>query len=155
MRPTTRLLTARLQAFTPTGVTGTLTHPHPRPTLIALYNHTLSLLAQMPPHSIFRQSTENVTKSRLNIIRAAVPEGYAKWEEECRQRGLPTGEADIKTVGAYMRKVLSDESKHNPNEGVKIYIEDQLKHWSVICFGQLTAVFSYSLGQGMALQCFS
>ena len=57
MRASLRLLTARLPGFMPTGVTGTLTHPHPRPTLIALYNHTLSLLAQMPPHAIYRQST--------------------------------------------------------------------------------------------------
>lgn len=132
MRASLRLLTARLPGFMPTGVTGILTHPAPRPTLIALYNHTLSLLAQMPPHSIYRQSTENLTKARLEAVRAAVPEGYSAWEEYCRKNNLPTGEADIKTVGAYMRKILSDEVNVNPNEGVKLYVEEQLKHWSAI-----------------------
>lgn len=82
MRPTIRLLTARLSPFAPTGLTGILTHPNPRPTLIAVYNHTLTLLSQLPAHSVYRQSTENLTRHRLSLIEAVKPAGYEAYQQE-------------------------------------------------------------------------
>ncbi|OUT20331.1 hypothetical protein CAS74_004578 [Pichia kudriavzevii] len=53
----------------PTGLTGILQHPNPRPALISLYNATLAeLKARFPPESIYRQSVENLTKARLAVV---------------------------------------------------------------------------------------
>ncbi|KAI5838729.1 ETC complex I subunit conserved region-domain-containing protein [Morchella snyderi] len=82
MHPTLRLLTARLPPFSPTGLTGLLTHPNPRPTLIALYNHTLTLLARLPAHSVYRQSVENLTRHRLAIISSVQPDGLADYHQQ-------------------------------------------------------------------------
>jgi NADH dehydrogenase (ubiquinone) 1 alpha subcomplex subunit 5 len=90
MRATTRLLASIakkpsgqfLNSYTPTGLTGLLTHPFPRPTLIQLYNQTLTKLATLPTTSVYRQSVEALTKHRLAIVTAQIPEGYAEWEAE-------------------------------------------------------------------------
>ena len=53
----------------PTGITGILQHPNPRPALISLYKATLTELSEkFPADSIYRQSVENLTKSRLAIV---------------------------------------------------------------------------------------
>ncbi|EGV61272.1 hypothetical protein PSN45_001387 [Yamadazyma tenuis] len=53
----------------PTGITGLYQHPNPRPALISLYNHTLSLLdTKFPKHSIYRQSVEALTRNRLKVV---------------------------------------------------------------------------------------
>lgn len=53
----------------PTGIAGLYQHPNPRPALIALYNHTLTLLNdKFPQLSVYRQSVEALTKSRLQIV---------------------------------------------------------------------------------------
>lgn len=53
----------------PTGLTGILQHPNPRPALISLYKATLNELSErFPADSIYRQSVENLTKSRLAIV---------------------------------------------------------------------------------------
>lgn len=53
----------------PTGLTGILQHPNPRPALISLYKATLTELSEkFPADSIYRQSVENLTKSRLAIV---------------------------------------------------------------------------------------
>lgn len=53
----------------PTGLTGLYQHPNPRPALIALYNHTLTLLdKKFPKDSIYKQSVEALTKNRLKIV---------------------------------------------------------------------------------------
>ena len=53
----------------PTGIAGLYQHPNPRPALISLYNHTLTLLdTKYPKTSIYRQSIEALTKNRLNIV---------------------------------------------------------------------------------------
>lgn len=85
MRPSSRLFAtvksaARyLEANTPTGLTGLPTHPSPRPALIYTYNQTLKKLAQFPESSVYRQSTEALTKHRLSIIEAEKPAGYEEW----------------------------------------------------------------------------
>ena len=87
MHPSTRRLFASvkstaskyLEPNTPTGLTGLSTHPHPRPALIYTYKQTLQRLAQLPASSVYRQSTEALTKHRLAVIEAAKPEGYDEW----------------------------------------------------------------------------
>lgn len=86
MRPTTRLLFASvksagkyLEPNTPTGLTGLTTHPRPRPALIYTYRKTLQRLAQLPANSVYRQSVEALTKSRLNVVESTIPEGYDQW----------------------------------------------------------------------------
>ncbi|KAK3898266.1 ETC complex I subunit conserved region-domain-containing protein [Staphylotrichum tortipilum] len=87
MRATARLLAAvrsgaarYLEAGTPTGLTGLLTHASPRSTLLYLYSTTLDRLsAGVPEHSVYRQSVEAVTRHRLALVEAAVPAGHAEW----------------------------------------------------------------------------
>jgi len=86
MRRTFRQLAAvkparYLEAGTPTGLTGLLTHASPRSSLIYLYSSTLSKLSQFPESSLYRQSTEAVTNHRLNIVKGVVPEGIEKYRE--------------------------------------------------------------------------
>ena len=84
MRATLRLF-ARVKAgkylenFAPTGLTGLTTHPSPRPTLIYLYTSTLEKLKQLPESSVYRQSTEALTRQRLNIVDAVKPAGFDAW----------------------------------------------------------------------------
>jgi len=68
-----------LESNTPTGLTGLTTHPAPRPALIYVYRQTLETLKQLPPTSVYRQSTEALTKHRLSIIEATKPAGYEDW----------------------------------------------------------------------------
>jgi ETC complex I subunit conserved region len=84
MRGTLRLLAKVqpgkfLEPNAPTGLTGILTHPQPRPTLIYTYNQILNKLKAIPESSVYRQSTEAITKSRLKIIQDTKPAGYEEW----------------------------------------------------------------------------
>ena len=85
MRTTVRLLAKVqpsvkvLEANAPTGLTGLLTHPHPRPALIYTYQAILSKLKSIPESSVYRQSTEATTRSRLKIVEATKPAGYEAW----------------------------------------------------------------------------
>lgn len=94
MRSTLRLLAnvksaKYLEPFTPTGLTGISTHPSPRPTLIYLYTSVLQKLRTFPESSVYRQSTEAITRQRLEIVESAKPPGFDAWLERVR-----------KTVGA-------------------------------------------------------
>jgi NADH dehydrogenase (ubiquinone) 1 alpha subcomplex subunit 5 len=131
MHPTARLLVARLPPFSPTGITGVLTHPHPRPTLIALYNHTLSLLQKLPAHSVYRQSTENLTKARLDIISSIKPASYETYASARAQNGLPEQPA-LRDVGKYMHRILSELEKKSTHEGNKYYVRCEMKRWGPI-----------------------
>jgi ETC complex I subunit conserved region len=84
MRGTLRLLAKVqpakfLEVNAPTGLTGILTHPQPRSTLIYTYNQILNKLKAIPESSVYRQSTEAITKSRLKIIEDTKPVGYEEW----------------------------------------------------------------------------
>ena len=84
MRGTLRLLAKVqpakfLEVNAPTGLTGILTHPQPRPTLIYTYNQILKKLQSIPESSVYRQSTEAITRSRLQIVQDAKPAGYEEW----------------------------------------------------------------------------
>ncbi|KAI4173175.1 MAG: hypothetical protein LQ343_003102 [Gyalolechia ehrenbergii] len=90
MKHTTRLLaTVKSEKFltagNPTGLTGLLTHPAPRSQLLYLYSSTLAKLAQLPAHSVYRQSAEAITKHRLSIVEAEKPAGYDEWAQRAQK----------------------------------------------------------------------
>lgn len=87
MRRTLRLLAtvkpARfLEPGQPTGLCGLFTHHSPRSALLYLYSRTLDSLTSFPETSLYRQSTEALTKHRLAIVSGVVPEGYNEWKEK-------------------------------------------------------------------------
>jgi NADH dehydrogenase (ubiquinone) 1 alpha subcomplex subunit 5 len=92
MRSTSRLLatvksaTKYLEPNTPTGLTGLITHPSPRPALIWTYRETLKKLTQIPKNSVYRQSAEALTKHRLEIVETTKPEGYEQWLERVQKQ---------------------------------------------------------------------
>jgi NADH dehydrogenase (ubiquinone) 1 alpha subcomplex subunit 5 len=117
MRGTSRLLaslkSARyLEPGTPTGLTGLFTHSAPRSTLIYLYSSTLDKLKQFPESSVYRQSTEALTKHRLNIVNSVVPEGYEEWSAKAKKIvaehpevfNTPEGEVDF-DGGRHLKEV--------------------------------------------------
>jgi NADH dehydrogenase (ubiquinone) 1 alpha subcomplex subunit 5 len=87
MRAASRLLASVrpgqfLEPGAPTGLTGLVTHPSPRSTLVYLYQSTLDKLKHIPESSVYRQSTEALTKQRLAIIEAAKPAGFEEWQQK-------------------------------------------------------------------------
>lgn len=91
MRAASRLLAAVkqgkfLEPGAPTGLTGLYTHPTPRASLIYLYNSTLDKLQKIPESSVYRKSTEALTKHRLAIVEAAKPEGLEAWRERMKKK---------------------------------------------------------------------
>jgi NADH dehydrogenase (ubiquinone) 1 alpha subcomplex subunit 5 len=75
-----------LEAGTPTGLTGLLTHPSPRSTLLYHYTSTLDKLKQIPESSVYRQSTEALTKHRLDIVNQSKPAGWDQWQEKIKMQ---------------------------------------------------------------------
>ncbi|KAF2219636.1 putative NADH-ubiquinone oxidoreductase 299 kDa subunit [Elsinoe ampelina] len=94
-----------LEAGAPTGLTGLLTHASPRSSLIYIYSNTLDKLKQLPESSVYRQSTEALTKHRLNIIESTKPAGLSEWQERVR-----------KTIEAHPQAFQSVASQANPSE---------------------------------------
>ncbi|RMZ81458.1 hypothetical protein DV738_g2257, partial [Chaetothyriales sp. CBS 135597] len=92
MRSTSRLLATvkaaakYLEPNTPTGLTGLLTHPAPRTALLYNYHTTLSKLAKLPESSVYRKSTEALTKHRLKIVEETVPEGFDAYLERVQKQ---------------------------------------------------------------------
>lgn len=89
MRAAVRLLASvkpgqALEAGAPTGLTGLLTHPSPRSTLLYHYTNTLDKLKQIPASSVYRQSTEALTKHRLAIVEQSKPSGWDEWQEKIK-----------------------------------------------------------------------
>src|SRR5947207_15659502 len=90
MRATSRLLanvksSRFLEPNTPTGLTGLWTHPSPRPTLIFVYSTILDKLKALPEMSVYRKSTESLTKRRLEIVRSVKPPGYDEWAAHAKK----------------------------------------------------------------------
>lgn len=81
-----------LEPGAPTGITGLATAASPRSTLLYLYHSTLQKLAKFPAHSVYRQSTEALTKQRMAIVESTIPAGLAEWH----QRIAPVVEANPK-----------------------------------------------------------
>jgi NADH dehydrogenase (ubiquinone) 1 alpha subcomplex subunit 5 len=75
-----------LEAGAPTGLTGLLTHPSPRSTLLYYYTSTLDKLKQIPESSVYRQSTEALTKHRLQVVEQSKPAGWDQWQEKIRMQ---------------------------------------------------------------------
>ncbi|EUC30967.1 hypothetical protein COCCADRAFT_28201 [Bipolaris zeicola 26-R-13] len=73
-----------LEPGAPTGLTGLFTHPAPRSTLLYHYNATLDKLKQLPESSVYRQSTEALTKHRLAIVEQSKPAGWDAWQERIK-----------------------------------------------------------------------
>ncbi|ORY03648.1 ETC complex I subunit conserved region-domain-containing protein [Clohesyomyces aquaticus] len=69
-----------LEPGAPTGLTGLLTHPSPRSKLLYLYSSTLDKLSKLPESSVYRQSTEALTKHRLAVIEAVKPAGWDAYQ---------------------------------------------------------------------------
>jgi len=85
MRPATRLFAAvqkakYLEPGAPTGLAGLLTHASPRSTLLYVYTNTLEKLKFFPEHSVYRQSTEALTRHRLSVIESVKPAGLEEWQ---------------------------------------------------------------------------
>lgn len=74
-----------LEAGNPTGLTGLLTHPTPRSTLLYLYSQTLEKLKALPEHSVYRQSTEALTKHRYKIVESFKAPGYEEWCKKAQE----------------------------------------------------------------------
>lgn len=75
-----------LEAGNPTGLTGLFNHPSPRSTLLYLYGSILDKLKAFPEHSVYRQSTEALTKYRMNIIESIKAEGYEEWAKRAAEK---------------------------------------------------------------------
>lgn len=86
LRATVKSAAKYLQANTPTGLTGLPTHPSPRPALVMAYTQTLERLSQLPESSIYRQSTEALTKHRLEIVSKTIPPGFDEWHERVTEQ---------------------------------------------------------------------
>ncbi|KAK5119576.1 hypothetical protein LTR85_007405 [Meristemomyces frigidus] len=74
-----------LEAGAPTGLTGLLTHAAPRSTLLYLYSSTLEKLKQFPESSVYRQSTEALTRHRMQIIENVRPAGLEEWQQRVQK----------------------------------------------------------------------
>ncbi|KAM5489791.1 hypothetical protein MaudMau93_002918 [Microsporum audouinii] len=118
MRATLRLLAnvkpARyLEPFTPTGLTGLSTHPSPRPTLIYLYTTTLEKLKAIPESSVYRKSTEALTKHRLEVVKSTKPPGFDAWLERVRALVAENPEkykAALRADGTYAAFQVEEEN---------------------------------------------
>ncbi|KAH7064162.1 ETC complex I subunit conserved region-domain-containing protein [Paraphoma chrysanthemicola] len=73
-----------LEAGAPTGLTGLVTHPSPRSTLLYHYNSTLDKLKKIPESSVYRQSTEALTRHRLQIVEQSKPKGWDEWQDKIK-----------------------------------------------------------------------
>lgn len=75
-----------LEPGAPTGLTGLVTHPSPRSTLLYHYHATLDKLQKIPESSVYRQSTEALTRHRLKIIEESKPKGWDQWMEHIQMK---------------------------------------------------------------------
>lgn len=96
MRPASRLFAALSQStskyltpYAPTGLTGIYTHPYPRPQLLYIYTSTLDKLSRLPRDSVYRQSTEALTRHRLAIIETETPAGFDAWQQHIERDVFP------------------------------------------------------------------
>lgn len=130
MRPALRLLASVqrsgggakfLEPGAPTGLTGLLTHPSPRSTLLYLYSTTLDKLKQLPESSVYRQSTEALTKHRMSIVEKTKPAGLEEWQTRVAKVVAEHPEAfrKIDVVSSPGGKEFNIIWKSGPEEGPK------------------------------------
>jgi NADH dehydrogenase (ubiquinone) 1 alpha subcomplex subunit 5 len=139
MRRTFRQLAAvkparYLEPGTPTGLTGLTTHPAPRSTLLYLYSSTLDKLKEIPESSLYRQSTEALTKHRMSIVSAVEPEGYKEWSEKAKNiiaehpEVFTTPEGGVDHDGGRHLKVLRDGKVFVRSKVDKV-VDDTTEEW--------------------------
>lgn len=123
MRATLRLLAQvkYLEPGAPTGLTGIVTHAAPRSALLYLYNSTLDKLQRFPEHSVYRQSTEALTKHRLAIVESVKPPGLQEWQDRVRStvqanpnafhqvKSITTGEVNYVFKADIARGLIEDQ----------------------------------------------
>ena len=140
MFPSLRLFaqvgTQRLAPFSTTGITGILTHPNPRPALIAVYNHTLSLLSRLPQHSVYRQSTENLTKQRLAVVESVKPEGWIEYQAALKSereangiQGAKDTEFELKVVGKQFLAMANAVTTDSPV--IQAFLDKEVGRWGL------------------------
>ena len=129
MRNTLRLLAVvkpgrYLEAGNPTGLTGLFNHPAPRSTLLYLYGATLEKLKEFPDHSVYRQSTEALTKHRMKIIESIKPEGFDEWEKRATEKREkypeafePGGHYDPQSTGGYNFVTIQEHEEEDEDGG--------------------------------------
>lgn len=78
------------------------------------YHQTLLKLAQLPSTSVYRQSTEALTKHRLAIVEAAKPAGYDEWLARVKKQieAAPEAYKDMKNADGSLShmKVYQEKS---------------------------------------------
>lgn len=127
MKSTLRLLATvkpgrYLEAGNPTGLTGLFNHPAPRSTLLYLYGATLDKLEAFPDHSIYRQSTEALTKHRMKIIESIKPEGYEEWAKKAAEKiekhpeAFRPGEKYVRKSSAGQDFVMQEDKEFEDQE---------------------------------------
>ena len=131
MRPALRLFatlqkTHYLEAGAPTGLTGLLTANSPRSQLLYLYNSTLEKLKQFPEHSVYRQSTEALTRHRMNIIESVRPEGLDAWQSRVAHLVKDHPEAFKKIEGKYGHDIVYATGR-DPNVGDEAKVKAEYK----------------------------
>ncbi|KAI9798763.1 MAG: hypothetical protein M1833_004593 [Piccolia ochrophora] len=120
MRQTNQLLAIAkagvrfLESGSPTGLTGLATHPAPRPALQYLYSKTLEKLSNLPESSVYRQSTESLTKHRLKLVEDMIPGGYDEWIARTQQLQADNKDAfdDPKSKGVWYEGGKLTEETH-------------------------------------------
>lgn len=128
MRPASRLLAAvssagrALQPNAPTGLTGLRTHPAPRSALIYLYNATLDKLKRLPESSVYRQSSEALTRHRLSAVEGTANYQLKEWAERMREQ-VEQNEQTANRLGVEV-KYLSDGRWFLHMEPVGVMEED-------------------------------
>ncbi|KAF2113337.1 NADH-ubiquinone oxidoreductase 29.9 kd subunit precursor [Lophiotrema nucula] len=122
MRAASRLFAAvkpgqYLEAGNPTGLTGLLTHASPRSTLLYLYSSTLDKLAQIPESSVYRQSTEALTKHRLAVVEGVKPPGHDAWAQKVQYMYSEHPEAfDAKQTSKGVNIEVAPKEEVDPRE---------------------------------------
>ena len=145
MRATLRLLASvkparYLEPGNPTGLTGLFNHPAPRSTLIYIYGSTLEKLKALPEHSVYRQSTEAITKHRMQIIQSIKPAGYEEWAknaaetlEKHPEAFQPEGEYKHQSIGGqpYVSSRNSGQQRYEDEESAYL-AKSGSTEWSTV-----------------------
>ncbi|CDZ96925.1 NADH:ubiquinone oxidoreductase, NDUFA5/B13 subunit [Phaffia rhodozyma] len=81
---------------TTTKITGLVVHPNPLPALAHTYQATLKVLSHLPPSFAYRQGTEALTNSRLNVVNQAI--NQYKVEEGKTMKTDGSGDRAVESV---------------------------------------------------------
>ncbi|KAJ1311438.1 hypothetical protein OPQ81_009927 [Rhizoctonia solani] len=112
---------------TTTGIHGIAVHPDPLPALRKTYESTLSILAQMPSHAVYRQGTEALVKHRLDLVESA--KGDATHVEKALGEGqieevLMSAEAELSLAGKMLEWKPWEPLEVKPAPGQWEYTRD-------------------------------